>query len=165
MGLRFAALQNGTLCGAFALFAGLDRAGVGEASLVCMNPRLTMSLRLRLIVLPALIVLAGLAGLAIYEVNDAKARVLAENRSSLEMGRLLAAGAIAPASVNGVITVGWFIRAISAMPSTMALSSCSGELVLMIAKQIGARVTSSSLKPVARRMISMASRVRCSVWQ
>ena len=97
MGLRFAALQNGTLCGAFALFAGLDRAGVGEASLVCMNPRLTMSLRLRLIVLPALIVLAGLAGLAIYEVNDAKARVLAENRSSLEMGRLLAAGAIAHA--------------------------------------------------------------------
>jgi two-component system sensor histidine kinase UhpB len=59
-----------------------------------MSPRLTMSLRLRLIVLPALIVLVGLAGLALYEVNDAKGRVRAETQSGVEMGRLLVASAI-----------------------------------------------------------------------
>jgi two-component system sensor histidine kinase UhpB len=62
-----------------------------------MSPRPTMSLRLRLIVLPALIVLAGLAGLALYEVGDARARVRAETQSGIEMGRLLVAGAIAHA--------------------------------------------------------------------
>jgi two-component system sensor histidine kinase UhpB len=62
-----------------------------------MSPRFTMSLRLRLIVLPALIVLAGLAGLALYEVNDAKVRVRAETQSGIEMGRLLVASAIAHA--------------------------------------------------------------------
>ena len=56
-----------------------------------------MSLRLRLIVLPALIVLAGLAGLALYEVGDARARVRAETQSGIEMGRLLVASAIAHA--------------------------------------------------------------------
>ncbi len=56
-----------------------------------------MSLRLRLIVLPALIVLAGLAGLALYEVNDARVRVRAETQSGIEMGRLLVASAIAHA--------------------------------------------------------------------
>lgn len=62
-----------------------------------MSSRLTMSLRLRLIVLPALIVLAGLAGLALYEVSDARGRVRAETQSGIEMGRLLVASAIAHA--------------------------------------------------------------------
>jgi two-component system sensor histidine kinase UhpB len=77
-----------------ALFAGLDRTGRSGASLAFMSPRLTMSLRLRLIVLPALIVLAGLTGLALYEVNDAKVRVRAETQSGIEMGRLLVSNAI-----------------------------------------------------------------------
>lgn len=62
-----------------------------------MSLRLIMSLRLRLIVLPALIVMAGLAGLALYEVGDARGRVRAETRSGIEMGRLLVASAIAHA--------------------------------------------------------------------
>ena len=41
-------------------------------------------------------------------------------------------GAIAPASVKGVITVGWPASAKSMMPSAIGVSSCNGEFVLMI---------------------------------
>ena len=40
-------------------------------------------------------------------------------------------GAIAPASVNGVMIVGWPAAAKSIIPSDIGMSSCSGELVLM----------------------------------
>lgn len=65
-----------------------------------------MPLRIRLIVLPALIVLAGLLGLALYEVQDAKARVRAETQSGVEMGRVLIAGAIAHAAESASVGEG-----------------------------------------------------------
>lgn len=48
-----------------------------------------MSLRLRLILFPIIIVLAGLAALAVFEVTAARDRVHAETVSSLQLGRLI----------------------------------------------------------------------------
>lgn len=58
----------------------------------------SVSLRLRLVVLPAIIVLAGLAVLAFFEAQDARARVRAETQSGVQIGRTLAANAIERAS-------------------------------------------------------------------
>jgi two-component system sensor histidine kinase UhpB len=54
-----------------------------------------LSLRLRLILLPALVVLFGVGLLASLETGEAKRRVAAESEASLEMSRLLVAAAIA----------------------------------------------------------------------
>jgi two-component system, NarL family, sensor histidine kinase UhpB len=48
-----------------------------------------VSLRLRLIIFPVVIVLAGLAALAYFEVNAARDRVHAETVSSLQLGRII----------------------------------------------------------------------------
>jgi hypothetical protein len=41
-------------------------------------------------------------------------------------------GAIAPASVNGVTMSSWPLSAKSMIPSAIGMSSCRGELVLMM---------------------------------
>ena len=57
-----------------------------------------MSLRLRFILLPLVVVLAGLAGFAACSAYEARARVSAQVEAGAEVGRLVAAGAIAHAA-------------------------------------------------------------------
>jgi len=57
-----------------------------------------MSLRLRFAILPILVVLGGAAGLALAQAWDARDQVRAEAVSNVQMGRLLAAGAITHAT-------------------------------------------------------------------
>jgi len=56
-----------------------------------------VSLRLRLILLPIVIVLAGLSALAYFEATAARERVEAETASSLQLARLIVAQAVANA--------------------------------------------------------------------
>jgi len=58
-----------------------------------------ISLRLRLVLLPALIVLAGVVGLALFEARDASSRVRAETASGVQLGRMLGASAIGHAAL------------------------------------------------------------------
>lgn len=53
-----------------------------------------LSLRLRLIILPALVVLASLLLLGVLEIRDARTRVATETEAGLQMGRLLVRGAL-----------------------------------------------------------------------
>jgi hypothetical protein len=69
-------------------------------------------------------------------------------------------GAMAPASVNGVITIGWLCRAISITPSSIGPSYCSGEFELTTVKSDGSRSSCSAEMPRAIRAISIASRMR-----
>ncbi len=69
-------------------------------------------------------------------------------------------GAIAPASVNGVSTTTWLRRAICNTPSSIGVSSRSGEDELMTVNSDGSRSSASSSIPRARRAISMPSRMR-----
>lgn len=55
------------------------------------------SLRLRLVVLPALVVIVGLFALAMFEARDAGERVRIETTSAVELGRTLAQSAVARA--------------------------------------------------------------------
>jgi hypothetical protein len=57
-----------------------------------------MSLRLRFVILPIVVVLAGLGGLSLVEACNARAQVRAEAEVSVKMGRLLAASAISHAA-------------------------------------------------------------------
>ncbi|MEI7932200.1 MAG: hypothetical protein WCI21_03990, partial [Alphaproteobacteria bacterium] len=52
-------------------------------------------IRLRLILIPALVVLASLAALAASEIGDARSRVKAETESGLQLARLLIESALA----------------------------------------------------------------------
>ena len=67
------------------------------------------------------------------------------------------AGLIAPASVNGVATIGWPWIAISSRPSDIGPSRRSGEFVLMIVMRLGSRASRSRSIPRARQIISTAS--------
>ena len=69
-------------------------------------------------------------------------------------------GAIAPASVNGVITMIWLRRDISIMPCSIGSSSRSGEEELMMLSSEGSRVICSAEMPRPMRAISMPSRMR-----
>ena len=70
-------------------------------------------------------------------------------------------GAIAPASVNGVMTTTWLRDDISRMPWSIGVSSRSGDDELMTVKTEGSRSSVASSMPRAIRTISMASRFRC----
>ena len=67
---------------------------------------------------------------------------------------------MAPASVNGVITIGWLWRAISITPSSIGPSYCSGELALTTVNIEGSASSCAWGTPRAIRVISMASRMR-----
>lgn len=54
-------------------------------------------IRLRLVIFPALVVLAAMAGVAAFETRDAQSRVLAETASGAQLGRLLIQNALARA--------------------------------------------------------------------
>ena len=69
-------------------------------------------------------------------------------------------GAIAPASVNGVITIIWLRADIWMMPSSIGWSYRSGDDALMIDKMLGSRSNVSWSTPRAMRAISMPSRLR-----
>ena len=69
-------------------------------------------------------------------------------------------GAIAPASVNGVITIGWLCRANSIIPCDIGVSRRSGEFELTTVKTDGSRRMAASSMPREMRAISMMSRLR-----
>ena len=64
-------------------------------------------------------------------------------------------GLIAPASVNGVMTLTWPCSAIAISPSAIGSSSCSGELVLMMPVNTG--ISSASLSRVVPSEIATIS--------
>ena len=69
-------------------------------------------------------------------------------------------GAMAPASVKGVITTGWPRRASRKAPSSIGKSCFSGETELMLVYIRGFASNSSWLKPPAMRTISITSSTR-----
>ena len=72
----------------------------------------------------------------------------------------MVAGAMAPASVNGVSTMTWLWRAISMTPSSMGASMRRGELEFTTVSRLGSRSICSLEIPRAMRVISMPSRMR-----
>ena len=72
------------------------------------------------------------------------------------------AGAIAPESVNGVMTATWPARAKSIRPCAIGMSRLSGELVLMTVQVWGRASNSAGVRPRTRRSISKQSRT-CGV--
>ena len=70
-------------------------------------------------------------------------------------------GAIAPASVNGVMQITWFRAEYSRIPWSIGVSSRSGDDELMTVKIDGSRSRVASSTPRTIRAISSASRFRC----
>ena len=69
-------------------------------------------------------------------------------------------GAIAPISVNGVITTGWPCSAIATSPSDIASSKRRGLLTEMIVMTPGLAAIASSESPREMAIIAMPSRAR-----
>ncbi len=69
-------------------------------------------------------------------------------------------GAIAPISVNGVITTGWPCSAIATRPSAIASSNRRGLLTEMMVMTPGLSAMAASEIPRAIAIISMPSRAR-----
>ena len=72
---------------------------------------------------------------------------------------VIVTGAIAPASVNGVMIRTWPDAAKSMMPSAMGMSSCSGEFVLITVQVYGRSLNSSAPTPWAMRSSSKQSAI------